>query len=97
MTPTRRLPSLNALRAFEAVARRLSFARAADELFVTKAAIEVGADIRGGELGTAWGGVVNEVIEEHLATEHERNGEPRQFLVCAGRVPGGCHDSTSKR
>jgi LysR family glycine cleavage system transcriptional activator len=36
--PTR-LPSLNALRAFEAVARHLSFARAADELFVTKAAV----------------------------------------------------------
>src|SRR6202046_3477792 len=34
-----RLPSLNALRAFEAVARHLSFARAAEELFVTKAAV----------------------------------------------------------
>src|SRR5476651_1552176 len=33
------LPSLNALRAFEAVARHSSFARAADELFVTKAAV----------------------------------------------------------
>jgi LysR family glycine cleavage system transcriptional activator len=49
-----RLPSLNALRAFEAVARRLSFARAAEELFVTKAAVaqqirlleeELGADL----------------------------------------------------
>jgi LysR family glycine cleavage system transcriptional activator len=37
-TPTR-LPSLNALRAFETVSRRLSYARAADELFVTKAAV----------------------------------------------------------
>lgn len=36
--PTR-LPSLNALRSFEAVARHLSFARAAEELFVTKAAV----------------------------------------------------------
>jgi LysR family transcriptional regulator, glycine cleavage system transcriptional activator len=34
-----RLPSLNALRAFETVSRRLSYARAADELFVTKAAV----------------------------------------------------------
>ena len=34
-----RLPSLNALRAFEAVARHLSFVRAAEELFVTKAAV----------------------------------------------------------
>ncbi|MEM7043799.1 MAG: transcriptional regulator GcvA [Pseudomonadota bacterium] len=34
-----RLPSLNALRAFEAAARHLSFSRAADELNVTKAAV----------------------------------------------------------
>lgn len=39
MQPSHRLPSLNALRAFETVARRLSFARAAEELFVTKAAV----------------------------------------------------------
>ena len=36
---SRRLPPLNALRAFEAAARHLSFTRAADELFVTQAAI----------------------------------------------------------
>lgn len=35
----RKLPPLNALRAFEAAARHLSFTRAADELFVTQAAI----------------------------------------------------------
>ncbi len=35
----RRLPSLNALRAFEAAARHLSFTRAADELHVTQAAV----------------------------------------------------------
>ena len=34
-----RLPPVNALRAFEVVARHLSFARAADELHVTKAAV----------------------------------------------------------
>ena len=34
-----RLPPLNALKAFEASARHLSFTRAADELFVTQAAI----------------------------------------------------------
>ena len=39
MANSHRLPSLNALRAFEAVARKLSFARAAEELFVTKAAV----------------------------------------------------------
>ena len=36
---TRRLPSLNALRAFEAAARHLSFTRAAAELHVTQTAI----------------------------------------------------------
>jgi len=35
----RRLPPLNGLRAFEAAARHLSFSRAAEELFVTPAAI----------------------------------------------------------
>jgi len=35
----RRLPSLNALRAFESAARHLSFTRAADELHVTQAAV----------------------------------------------------------
>lgn len=36
---SRRLPPLNAIRAFEAAARHLSFTRAADELHVTPAAI----------------------------------------------------------
>ncbi|MCH8038564.1 MAG: LysR family transcriptional regulator, partial [Proteobacteria bacterium] len=35
----RRLPPLNALRAFEAAARHLSFTKAAEELYVTQAAI----------------------------------------------------------
>ncbi|MFS1704717.1 transcriptional regulator GcvA [Aestuariibacter sp. GS-14] len=35
----RRLPPLNALKSFEAAARHLSFTRAADELFVTQAAV----------------------------------------------------------
>ena len=39
MNPLHRLPPLNALRAFEAVARHASFARAAEELHVTKAAV----------------------------------------------------------
>ncbi len=48
----RQLPSLNALRAFEATARHMSFSRAADELNVTSAAIS--QQIRGLEdwLGT---------------------------------------------
>jgi len=36
---TRRLPPLNALRAFEAAARQLSFSRAAEEMHVTPAAV----------------------------------------------------------
>jgi LysR family transcriptional regulator, glycine cleavage system transcriptional activator len=36
---TRRLPPLKSLRAFESAARHLSFTRAADELFVTQAAV----------------------------------------------------------
>src|SRR6478752_6758355 len=36
------LPPLNALRAFEAIARHLSFARAADELHVTPAELSLG-------------------------------------------------------
>ncbi len=39
MSPIDRLPPLTALRAFEAVARKLSFARAAEDLHVTKAAV----------------------------------------------------------
>lgn len=35
----RRLPPLNALKAFEAAARHLSFTKAADEMFVTQAAV----------------------------------------------------------
>ncbi len=35
----RKLPSLNAMRAFEAAARHVSFTKAADELFVTHAAV----------------------------------------------------------
>lgn len=36
---SRRLPPLNALKAFEAAARNLSFTKAAEELFVTQAAV----------------------------------------------------------
>lgn len=47
----RRLPSLNALRAFEAVARHLSFARAAEELHVTPAAVSQQVKQLEGHLG----------------------------------------------
>ena len=48
---SRRLPSLNALRAFEAAARHLSFTRAADELNVTQAAVSHQIKALEGQLG----------------------------------------------
>lgn len=47
----RRLPPLNALRAFEAAARHGSFARAADELAVTPAAVSQQIRLLEGDLG----------------------------------------------
>lgn len=49
---TRRLPPLNALRAFEAAARHRSFARAADELHVTPAAVSQQIKLLEDHLGT---------------------------------------------
>jgi LysR family glycine cleavage system transcriptional activator len=51
MAGSARLPSLNALRAFEAVSRHLSFARAAEELHVTKAAVAQQVRLLEGEIG----------------------------------------------
>ncbi len=48
-----RLPSLNALRAFEAVARHLSISRAAEELHVTPAAVSQQVKALEADLGTA--------------------------------------------
>lgn len=47
-----RLPSLNALRAFEAVAQHLSFARAAEDLHVTKAAVAQQVRLLEADIGT---------------------------------------------
>lgn len=47
-----RLPSLNALRAFEAVAQHLSFAKAAEHLHVTKAAVAQQVRLLEAEIGT---------------------------------------------
>ena len=48
---TRRLPPLNALRAFEAAARRGGFAKAAGELAVTPAAVSQQVRLLEAELG----------------------------------------------
>src|SRR4051812_35259940 len=47
----RRLPTLNALKAFEAAARHESFTRAADELFVTQGAVSHQVKALEAELG----------------------------------------------
>ena len=73
MQPSHRLPSLNALRAFEAVARRLSFARAAEELFVTKAA--VAQQIR--------------LLEEEIGAPLVERSGPRAEADRGGRGGGG--------
>lgn len=66
----RRLPSMNALRAFEAAARHLSFTKAAQELFVTQAAIS--HQIRR--------------LEEQLGTSLFRRLNRRLRLTEAGRA-----------
>ncbi len=65
--PSRRLPPLNALRAFEAAGRHLSFTRAAGELSVTQAAIS--HQVR--------------KLEERLNTRlFERHGLGERFRLC---------------
>jgi LysR family glycine cleavage system transcriptional activator len=73
-SPSRRLPPLNALRAFEAAARHLSFALAARELHVTPAAIS--HQVKG--------------LEEHLGTALFRRLARGLELTRAGRacLPG---------
>lgn len=51
MPPPHRMPSLNALRAFEAVAQHLSFAKAAEDLHVTKAAVAQQVRLLEAEIG----------------------------------------------
>jgi DNA-binding transcriptional LysR family regulator len=66
----RRLPSLTALRAFEAVARTLSFTKAAQELGVTQAAVS--RQIR--------------LLEEGLAVTLVTRGATRNTLTGAGEI-----------
>ncbi len=66
----RRLPPLNAIRAFEAAARHLSFTKAAQELFVTQAAIS--HQIKG--------------LEESLGVQLFRRFNRRLMLTDAGQA-----------
>ena len=65
-----RLPPLNALRTFEAAARHLSFTKAADELFVTQAAVS--HQIR--------------TLEEHLGTVLFRRMKRSLMLTDEGQA-----------
>src|SRR5919198_949742 len=65
----RRLPSLNALRSFEAVGRRASFTQAADELGVTQAAVSRQIKRLEEELGAVL------FVRHHRAIELTREGE----------------------
>lgn len=65
----RRLPPLNALRAFEAAARHLSFTKAAEELFVTQAAVSHQV----------------KALEEHLGLQLFRRYNRRLMLTDAGQ------------
>jgi DNA-binding transcriptional LysR family regulator len=68
--PPRRLPSLAALRTFEAVARTLSFTKAAEELGVTQAAVSRQV----------------KALEEQLAVQLLTRGPGRNALTDAGEV-----------
>jgi len=67
--PRRRLPPLNALRMFEAVARRASFTQAADELGVTQAAVSRQIKRLEEELGAVL------FLRHHRAIELTADGE----------------------
>jgi DNA-binding transcriptional LysR family regulator len=69
-TMPRRLPSLSALRAFEAVARTLSFTKAAEELGVTQAAVSRQV----------------KALEEHLAVRLVNRGPGRNALTDSGEI-----------
>jgi LysR family glycine cleavage system transcriptional activator len=90
-----RLPSLNALRAFEAAARHESFARAAHELCVTEGAISRHIKVLEDELGV--------VLFHRLTRKVELSDEGKRLLPVLGeafaaiasgvaRVSAGRHD-----
>ncbi|MBM3504551.1 MAG: transcriptional regulator GcvA [Alphaproteobacteria bacterium] len=69
----RDLPPLNALRAFEAAARHLSFTKAAEELLVTPAAVSQQVKLLEGKLGVALFQRLNRGL---LLTDAGRSGLP---------------------
>jgi len=73
-----RLPSLNALRAFEAAARHESFARAAGELCVSEGAISRHVKLLEDELGI--------VLFRRLTRKVELTHRGRQLLPALGQA-----------
>ena len=63
----RRLPPLNALKAFEAAARYESFTRAAEELCVTQGAVDIVVNARSGAR-EAENAVITRSLEKHWRT-----------------------------
>jgi hypothetical protein len=72
----RRLPQLNALKAFEAAARHVSFTRAAEELCVTQGAVKRGATRLGPNTGKKLRNVSS--IGSRRAADHIQAGSKSQ-------------------
>ncbi len=82
----RRLPPLNALRAFEAGARHLSFTKAAEELFVTQAAVSHQVKLLEQDLGVA---LFRRLTRKLALTAEGRR--PRAQRRAAHRHDAGAH------
>jgi LysR family glycine cleavage system transcriptional activator len=83
-----RLPSLNALRAFEAAARHESFARAAAELCVTEGAISRHVKLLEEELGVS--------LFRRLVRKVELTDKGRQLQVVAGQAFATISEGTAR-
>ncbi|MGR6981465.1 transcriptional regulator GcvA [Testudinibacter sp. P27/CKL/0425] len=87
----KRLPPLNALKAFESAARHLSFTKAADELFVTQAAVSHQIKLLEDFLGTALFIRKNRALdltEQGSAYFHEIKGILRRLAEVTAQLKG---------
>ena len=96
MNRLRRLPPLNALKAFEAAARHESFTRAAEELFVTQGAVSHQVKALEEELGVKLFNrerqrlVITEAGRQYLTTLRDASTESRsaQNAFSSAKVRG---------
>ena len=91
----RRLPPLNALKAFESAARHLSFTKAADELFVTQAAVSHQIKLLEDLLGIPLFVRKNrslELTEQGSAYFHEIKGILRRLAEITDQLRSRQHD-----